>query len=119
MSSNPWTYLEKPVIERLGESMAIREKYPDRIPVVLLPQGNHVWFERHRYLARKDQTFSQFVRTISSYSKGLSPDQTLFYLIHPDGIFPMMMEPIHSIWSRYRHPDGYLYLVYCLENTFG
>ena len=61
-------------------------------------------------------TVGEFVYIIRKRIK-LGPEQAMF--IFTNNILPPTASSIYSIYQEHRDDDGFLYLVYSLENTFG
>ena len=47
----------------------------------------------------------------------LSPDQSLFLFVA--NILPTTGDLMRELYGRYREEDGFLYIKYCGESTFG
>ena len=106
-------------IKRHAEAMKIKEKYPDRIPVIVykhpsekvLPKLN-----KTKYLVPQDLTIGQFIFIIRKRID-LPPEKALFIFIN--NILPPTSELISEIYNNSSDDDGFLYVVYTGENTFG
>jgi len=113
------SYKQRYSIERrLSESTKILEKYPDRIPVICekakgqdLPHINKI-----KYLVPSDLSVAQFVCVIRNRMK-LPPEFALFCLV--DGNMPSSNSTIGDLYEEYKYTDGFLYMEYTKENTFG
>ena len=72
--------------------------------------------DKQKYLVPKELTLGQFVYIIRKRIK-LDPNQALFVLINNS------LQPtnrlLEDIYSDSKDEDGYLYIVYSSENTFG
>jgi len=106
--------------ERRKESARVMEKHPDRIPVicekherasVLLPQ-----VDKYKYLVPNDLTIGQFIYVIRKRIH-LTPEKAIYLFI--DGIIPQSNETLFNIYHTHRDRDGFLYISYTNENTFG
>ena len=107
-----------PLEKRIDESQQIINKYPDRIPIIVekhetcdLPM-----IEKYKYLSPKDLTIAQFMFIIRKHIK-LESSQTLFITINNELV--NSSQKISDIYSDYKDKDGFLYIVYTSENTFG
>ena len=135
--------------------MRIREKYPDRIPVIVEKAGRSDIpdIDKKKYLVPGDLTAGQFVYVIRKRIK-LSPEKAIFIFVNnilpPTGEFgtpppvqrrtrthttrrllltrcsPLTPPPhthtaalMSSIYEEHKDEDGFLYIVYSGENTFG
>ncbi|KAH9651858.1 Autophagy-related protein 8C [Citrus sinensis] len=122
--------LEHPLERRQAESARIREKYPDRIPVIVekAERSDIPDIDKKKYLVPADLTVGQFVyvvrkriklsaeKAIFIFVKNiLPPTASLFYLLTP-AIAAAMMS---AIYEENKDEDGFLYMTYSGENTFG
>jgi GABA(A) receptor-associated protein len=104
--------------DRVKESKRIMEKYPDKIPVICernftstLPK-----IDKHKYLVPMDLTIGQFIYVIRKRIK-ITPQQAIYLFIK--GHMPPSNEPMNMTYSKFRDEDGFLYISYTNENTFG
>jgi GABA(A) receptor-associated protein len=106
--------------ERKQESERIHESYPERLCVIVgraktccsIPE-----IEKHKYLVPKDITVGQFVYVIRKRIK-LKPEQAIF-LFTDTGTLPTTGALMSEMHKEYKGDDGFLYLSYAAENTFG
>lgn len=100
-------------------STKLREKYPDRVPVIVTRSPNCEMvdqIDKHKYLAPDDITVGQFVYIIRKRIH-LSPEKALFVFVN--GVLPPTSATISEIYHLHREEDGFLYMMYASENTFG
>ncbi len=103
--------------KKLDEYQRIRNKYPDRIPVILKKSGKDTpEIDRNKYLVPKDITFSSFVGVIRQRLK-MKPDQALFVMAN--NTLVNQTELMSSVYNRHKCKEGFLLLDYSLESTFG
>ena len=103
--------------ERSKQSRNLIQKYDDRIPVIICPGNkNTPVADKYKYLVPNTLTVGEFVYIIRKRIK-LGPEQAMF--IFTNNILPPTASSIYSIYQEHRDDDGFLYLVYSLENTFG
>lgn len=105
--------------KRKSECERILKKHPERIPVIVCKnckEGVLPDIDKQKYLVPKELTLGQFVYIIRKRIK-LDPNQALFVLINNS------LQPtnrlLEDIYSDSKDEDGYLYIVYSSENTFG
>ncbi|KAK3027929.1 hypothetical protein RJ639_039396, partial [Escallonia herrerae] len=100
---------------RQAEAARIREKYPDRIPFVIY---SNVLFVCHecRYLVPADLTVGQFVYVVRKRIK-LSAEKAIFIFVK--NILPPTAAMMSAIYEENKDEDGFLYMTYSGENTFG
>ena len=109
----------KPFDERIKESKNIMEKYPDRLPIIVQRYKkckNIKDINKNKFLVPKDMSMSQFVYIIRKRIE-LSPEQALFVLVNGNLIPSKYI--ISNIYENGKDKDGFLYMYYSGENTFG
>jgi GABA(A) receptor-associated protein len=108
------TQFQKESIEtRLEKSNQIKLRYPFRIPVIIdRYQMITPRIHKHKYLIPKDMTIAHLLFTIRPQLK-INESQSLF-LFHQDTLIPT-----HTKLSELSTSDGFVYIIYSLENTFG
>ena len=108
-----------PFEKRYKESQNIMKKYPDRLPVIVEKQKNSNINEidKQKYLVPNDLTIGQFIYVIRKRIK-LSPEQAIFIFVD-DSTLPNTNALMSSVYYHYKNKDGFLYITYSGENTFG
>ncbi|XP_010057917.2 autophagy-related protein 8B isoform X1 [Eucalyptus grandis] len=132
---------------RRAEAARIREKYPDRIPVrifltsleMLTPfigfaydtmlivyamqviveradRSNISDIDKRKYLVPADITAGQLVYVVRKRIK-LSPEKALFIFVR--NTLPPTASLMSAIYEEFKDEDGFLYLTYSGENSFG
>lgn len=104
--------------KRKSESLRIKNKYPTRIPIICEKnsQSDVPDLDKNKYLVPPDLTVGQFLYVIRKRIK-LTPEKGLFLFI--DNTIPPSSEIISKIYKDYQNEDGFLYIIYSGENTFG
>ncbi|KAJ8899019.1 hypothetical protein K2173_008842 [Erythroxylum novogranatense] len=104
--------------QRLEESRDILAKYPDRVPVIVerywrtdLPE-----MEKKKYLIPRDMSIGQFIHVLSSRLH-LPPGKALFVFVK--NTLPQTASLVESVYESYKDDDGFLYMCYSSEKTFG
>jgi GABA(A) receptor-associated protein len=109
----------KTFTERQTESKYILSKYTDRVPIICeksYTAKNVPDIDKNKYLLPFDITVGQFMYVIRKRIV-LSSEQALFIFIN--GTIPSNSELMSSIYEKYKDNDGFLYITYSSENTFG
>ena len=109
-----------PFDKRLDESTRIRSKYPERMPIIVEknPACNGLSdIDKHKYLVPSDLSVGQMLYVVRKRIKGMSPDKALFLFV--GDTMPCMSDQIVLLYDRHKDEDGFLYLTYSSENTFG
>ena len=104
--------------KRVSESERIRTQHPDRIPVIVEPAEKCTLsiIDKNKYLVPKDISVGQFVYIIRK-KINLSPEEGLFIFVN--NILPPTSTSLIDIYGEHRDVDGFLYITYAGENTFG
>ncbi|KHF97726.1 Autophagy-related 8c -like protein [Gossypium arboreum] len=110
--------LEHPLERRQAEAARIREKYPDRIPVIVerAEKTDVPEIDKKKYLVPADLTVGQFVYVVRKRIK-LSPEKAIFIFVK--NILPPTAAMLSAIYEENMDEDGFLYMIYSGENTFG
>ncbi|KAH7516927.1 hypothetical protein FEM48_Zijuj09G0007600 [Ziziphus jujuba var. spinosa] len=104
--------------QRVEESRDIVAKYPDRVPVIVerysssdLPE-----LEKKKYLVPRDMSIGQFIH-ILSIRLHLIPGKALFIFVN--NTLPQTASLMDSVYESFKDDDGFLYMCYSTEKTFG
>ena len=112
------------LLERKAECARIRAKYPERIPVIVERQEDGPKetstsvpsMDRKKFLVPADLTIGQFVYIIRKRIR-IAPEQAIFVFVH--NTLPTVSSTVAQVYDERRDEDGFLYLVYSGERTFG
>eukprot|EP00697_Spironema_sp_BW2_P017073 gnl/Spiro4/8630_TR4518_c0_g1_i1.p1 gnl/Spiro4/8630_TR4518_c0_g1~~gnl/Spiro4/8630_TR4518_c0_g1_i1.p1 ORF type:complete len:119 (-),score=20.19 gnl/Spiro4/8630_TR4518_c0_g1_i1:99-455(-) len=104
--------------QRQNEAMRIRSKYQDRIPVIVekAPGNDIPDIDKKKFLVPCDLTVGQFVFVIRKRIK-LQPEKAIFVFVR--NTLPPTAQLMSKIYEEYRDEDGFLYITFSGENTFG
>ena len=96
----------------------LRNKYPDRIPIIVnrYKDCNLPDLDKNKFLVPKDMKINGFIYVIRKKIK-LSPEQAIFITIN--GELCPSNKTLQEIYEHYKNENGYLYIDYSSENTFG
>ena len=105
---------------RITESSNILSKYKDRIPIVCerhsschtLPE-----IDKQKYLVPRDLTIGQFMYVLRKRLH-ITAEQAIF-LFTESGQLPPAGSSLNDIYNSAKDEDGFLYIRYSGENTFG
>jgi GABA(A) receptor-associated protein len=105
--------------KRFAESNRIRGRYPDRIPIICQRVGTNIpKIDKSKYLVPGDLTFGQFMYVIRKRIK-LEPEMGLYMFVGEGASIPNNTSLISRVYDSFRDKDGFLYINYSGENTFG
>jgi GABA(A) receptor-associated protein len=105
--------------KRKLNSNRIRDKYPDRIPIIVEKDKkarNLNNIDKNKYLVPYELTLGQFLHIIRQRTK-IEPAQSLYLFC--GNTLPPTSQSIGNIYQENKDEDGFLYVIYCAENTFG
>merc|ERR1712232_374552 len=96
----------------------IRSKYPDRIPVIVekAAKSNAPDIDKKKFLVPGDISVGKFVYEIRKHMK-LNPEQAIFLFVNDT--LPPTAALMSFIYDKHKDEDGFLYVTYNGENTFG
>mgnify|MGYP001278637621 CR=1 FL=1 len=103
---------------RLCESKKILSKYPTRIPVIVEKKEDCSFnsITKNKYLVPKEMLMNQFIFIIRKRIK-LNPSESLFVLVNNSLV--SSNTNLSEIYEQNKDSDGFLYMIYTSENTFG
>ena len=105
---------------RTKESSYLLEKYPERVPIIIERSKNskHLTIiDKNKFLVPRELTMSQLLWVIRK-RMNIRREQAVFLSSESGTIFTST-EHISSVYENNKDPDGFLYLEYSNENTFG
>ena len=105
--------------KRKAEAERILKKFPDRIPIIVERSNtctNVPDIDKQKYLVPSDLTVGQFVYVVRKRIK-LASEQAVFVFIN--NYLPPTASLMSSLYSTHKAKDGFLYMTYSGENTFG
>jgi GABA(A) receptor-associated protein len=105
--------------ERKVESKRVRERYPDRMPIIcernpLCKQVPEI--DKKKYLIPRDLTLAQFMYVIRKRIR-LTSDKALFAFVNHTTQPSSAL--LSDIYENHKDEDGFLYITYSGEQTFG
>jgi len=109
--------------KRLTESAKIRNRYPDRIPVIV-EVDNTSWtkelpkLEKIKYLVPQDMIMSQFLFVIRRKLK-LPEHVAVYVFIDRTSTIPLNSDKMLTIYEKHKSDDSYLYFSLKGDNFFG
>ena len=103
--------------ERCKEVTRVLEKYPDRVPIICEKLNNdQPTLDKSKYLVPWDLTIGQFLWVIRK-RMSLTQNQAIYVTIN--GRIPPTSSVLGHFYNDMKDGDGFLYLKYTTENTFG
>lgn len=107
-----------PLEKRQQESKFICNKYTDRLPVIIekASRSDIGSLQRCKFLVPNDLTIGQLVYVIREHVK-IEPEKAIFIFIN--NTLPPTAALLSQIFKENADPDGFLYVQYSGESTFG
>ena len=104
--------------ERQQETTRIREKYPDRIPIIIEKSPNSTVpdISKNKYLVPKEITVGQFIYIIRKRIK-LSQEKAIFLFLNEQ--IPATSAVLADLYEEHKDEDDFIYFSYAGEATFG
>ena len=89
------------------------------VEIILNEKGEEKKVEkmRSKFIIENDKTFSKFMLGLRKHIK--IGDEDALHFMTPDGIMITGSALCCTIYERYKDEDGFLYILYCKERTFG
>lgn len=109
---------EYPFEKRKAESERISQKFQNRIPVICekAEKSDIPEIDKRKYLVPADLTVGQFVYVIRKRIM-LPPEKAIFIFVNDT--LPPTAALMSAIYQDHKDKDGFLYVTYSGENTFG
>nr|CCC91678.1 putative microtubule-associated protein 1A/1B, light chain 3 [Trypanosoma congolense IL3000] len=103
---------------RQADAAKVRERHPDRLPVICEKVHNSdiADLDKCKFLVPSDLTVGQFVMVLRKRVQ-LEAESALFVYIN-DTVLPSSAQ-MADIYTKYKDEDGFLYIKYSGEATFG
>ncbi|KAG0669111.1 ubiquitin-like protein atg8 [Maudiozyma exigua] len=104
--------------KRKEESERITKKFNNRIPLICekVEKSDIPDIDKRKYLVPDDLTVGQFIYVIRKRIE-LPPEKAIFIFVNDT--LPPTASLMSAIYEQYKDKDGFLYVTYAGENTFG
>eukprot|EP00756_Hemistasia_phaeocysticola_P050105 Hpha_TRINITY_DN24772_c0_g1::TRINITY_DN24772_c0_g1_i1::g.110268::m.110268/K08341/GABARAP, ATG8, LC3; GABA(A) receptor-associated protein len=109
---------DTPLEVRKADAERVLKKYPDRIPVVCerLEKSDVPDIDKVKFLVPSDLNIGQFVYIVRKRIS-LPPEKALFLFVN--NILPPTASFMNVLYAEHKEEDGFLYIKYSGENTYG
>merc|ERR1719359_140270 len=101
----------------------IRQKYPDRIPVIVEKGQNVPDVDKQKFLVPGDLTVGKFTNEIKKHLKADSAEAIdsvkAIYLFVNNKSLTRASDKISAVYEQHRDADGFMYVIYHGESTYG
>ena len=114
---------DTPLEKRIQLSEKIREKYPDRLPIIIeiQQQTNPITLSQSRFIVHREHTVGRLVTEIRKSTTNLKPEEAMFLFCDAknNGILAPISKTVEELYNKYKDTDGFLYFTIAKENVFG
>jgi len=105
--------------KRKTNCAALMAKYPDRIPIIIEKDAkcrNLNNIDKTKFLVPGELTLGHFLTVIRTRCN-LTPYESIYTYCGKS--LPRVSNNMYDIYREHKDEDGFLYITYCSENTFG
>ena len=105
--------------KRSNESHKILNKYSNKIPIILelIPNEKTLpKLDKTKFLVPSELTLAQFMMVIR---KRITLGSECSLHMYCNNILPCTSTSMNELYNEHKDADGFLYIFYCGENTFG
>lgn len=108
-----------PFAKRKAEADRVREKYTDRVPVICEENGSkNTNKSKVKFLVPNDLTVAQFIFVVRQRIQ-LTATESIFLFLNTSSMTPSSQQTMVELYHIHKDEDGFLYLSWSRENTFG
>ena len=111
-------FINRPLDVRIRDCELIKNKYPTRLPIIITKHKNSTlpMLDKYKFLVPNNITVGEFLYIIRKRIT-LKHDEAMFFFTNNS--LPCSSETILNLYNKHKDIDGYLYIEYTNENTFG
>lgn len=104
--------------DRVKEAKKIRENYEDRIPVIIekSKKAKCATLDKYKFLVPEEMRVQELLYVIRKRLR-LQSDIALY--LYVGNQLPKLSELIFTLYQQHKDIDGFLYVQYDTESTFG
>lgn len=104
--------------QRKEESYSMLIKYPDRIPIICNKYYDSKMndMDKKKFLVPINLSIAEFIFVIRKRLR-ISYEQSIYFIIND--FIPSNNEIMYNLYKKFSDEDGFLYVFYTNENTFG
>jgi GABA(A) receptor-associated protein len=107
-----------PLEKKQKEINNLKLKYPNRIPVIVYTSNsNNPPISKSKFLVESSMSMANFMAVLKNYIK-IDKSDAIFLFTEKNTLIPNSWQ-ISNVYYTSKNEDGFLYIEYCLENTFG
>lgn len=113
-------FLSNKTEERKEECFRILVRFPEKVPIILEKYQKETRLKANKkikYLVPQDLEMIKFIAVIRG-RLDLLPTDALYFLINGTTL-ATMSKTMAEIYNEHKHEDGFLYITYASQETFG
>lgn len=101
-------------------SKRLLSTHPSCVPIIVGRAELHTtpMITRNKIMCPSDVTFLYFITEVRKHIPALRPGDGL-YLFVSNGNMPKLSTLMSELYNKYKNDDGFLYVTFSCENTFG
>lgn len=107
--------------DRKNQAYKLKNSYHNRLPILVCKDPRDTTdlqeITKHKFLVPCDLTVGQFLCIVRKYVK-LTPEVAIFLYPNKEKLYGVS-EMMQNIYEEDKSEDGFLYILYRGENTFG
>ena len=117
---NPFTEKNPDFEKRKTESAHIISKHSDRKPIIAYTDDEKFIdkMEKYKYLVPEDTTIAQFM-TVLRKKIDLNKEEALYLYVKNGQVIIPTVNTVGGVYNEFANEDGFLYVKFVGENTFG
>lgn len=104
--------------KRKEMSSNAKDNNPGYIPVIIANAKNTPGISKNKLMIEGNSKFREFILSVKNLIPDLKPEQNIFFYFSGSSLIKNDQK-LFDIYEKYKHQDGFLYVVYACENTFG
>ena len=82
-----------------------------------LVRGDALPIKKSKFLVPREITAQKLVHILTGYIPDLKPEQSVFFFVKNNIVGGL--DSVEEMYRKHKQDDGFLYLTYTTENTFG
>lgn len=108
---------QKSLSQRISESHQMMSRYPDRTPIIVERRSKSIQLiDKRKFMAPHTLLMNQ-MNFVIRRRLNMPPEHALFVFVG-ETLIPMN-KMVKQVYDEHADEDGFLYLTYDFENTFG
>lgn len=118
----PKDFMTNSLEKRIFIFHTLQQKHPESVYVILIPANNKpIEGVRQKYIIQKDHPMQTLIQNVRARAVLNSHEALYFFLMKNDdsGVMATPSILMSTLYEQFKSKDGFLYIQYSAENTFG